>query len=389
MAGEVSTPNCHTLAEEIVAHLQGHGYSRMSPRGLISDAFPGTLAPSAFHDEVLACTQRGCNPIRTARKVGVDWVFRHVDIDRVPASLFHLTSFRMSVFFTVAPSQGDDTELRGDILRQFIGVLRAFELKPQDCLITYFGGGRICGRVLPSDDEIIKLWERCGVDRRQLVRVAGHACFTNCQRPGEPAGPRCEVFLPTANMSMLEIGTIVFERFMIGGSRELLTSDNLVYGGAFGIERIAMLVAGLEDITDIPDIAPLVERLRAGIDSRLVAMCYQQVRGVADGIRTLVVVRDQTEQLDRGRERRVKSVARRVRRYLADLGVEEATGPLVERLSELAARQIGASEDVVGVVLNDLADVKEEATNGGDVRPQRDAASVEIGACPPREQPCC
>ena len=153
---------------------------------------------------------------------------------------------------------------------------------------------------------------------------------------------------------MLEVGTVVFERFVIGRNWELTDSDCFVYGAAFGIERIAMLVSGVHDITEIPELRPMVEQLEADLDSRLVAICKQQVRGVIDGIRTLIVIRSQVQELDRRRRQRVKAVARRVGRYFTDLGVEDVAGQLSGRLCAIAASGVAHGTTAVDRVLGDL-----------------------------------
>lgn len=357
MSIKVTGLTCEAIAEAIGNHLGARAYLQLPARGLVSSAFPDTFAPSAFHEDVVSRVHHGPNSESEERRMGVDWVFRHVDLDKVAGSPWHLSSFKMGVFFTASQRQADDTDLRAAIVQRFVELLGDMGLPVRKSMVTYFGGCHIGGRDLPPDDEVVDAWQQSGVRQEQLVPVRGRACFTNCERTGEPAGPRCEVFLPAADGRMVEVGTVVFERFVVEPGRGVVESGWIVYGGAVGIERVAMLRAGVTDVVEIPDIAPLIGLVRSSVDERLTAVCYQQLRGLVDGLRTLVVLRSQRAPLHRRHEQRVCSVARRVRRYLVDLGVEDSTLPVVPRFCAEAARSVHVDDSVVDAVLADMSSI--------------------------------
>jgi len=353
MARKPRVSNSQSASEEVHDFFTRRGFELLKATGFISDSFPDTFAPSAFHDDILKCIRGRMESGDPVQKVGTDWVFRHVDLDRVSTSQSHLSCFQMAVFFSARTRESDDNALRHGIVEQFVKVLCSLGLEPENWLVTYFGGGRIGGLNVPPDEMIVHIWENCGVARECLIPVCGTACFTNCHRPGEPAGPRCEVFVPGVDGNMLEIGTVVFERFMIGSRSELVMSDQVVYGGAIGIERLVMRLAGLSDITKIVDISSLEDLLLAEIDSRLGAVARDHIKGAVDGVRSLVVLRSRVEQLDSKRRRRVNAVARRTGRHLTELGIVDLEGSQVERICRQAAKLIGCS-NVVEVVVADL-----------------------------------
>jgi len=349
-------PTCESIAQAIGDHLGAHTYSPLQARGLVSSVFPDTFAPSAFHEDVVSLVHHGPDRGSEEHRMGVDWVFRHVDLDKVVGSPWHLSSFKMGVFFTVSKRQTDDTNLRAATVKLFVEALGKVGVSAQASVVTYFGGGHIGRRDLPPDDEVVEAWRQCGIYQEQLVPVRGRACFTNCERIGEPAGPRCEVFLPAADGRMVEVGTVVFERFVIEPQRGVVESKWIVYGGAIGIERVAMLRAGLTDVMRIPDIAPLMGLVGSSLDERLTVVCYPQLRGLVDGLRTLAVLRSQKAPLHRRLEQRILSVARRVRRYLADLGAEDSVA-MVSKLCAEAARSVQVDNSVVDVILKDIYSV--------------------------------
>ncbi len=331
------------------------GYSTISAEGLVSPAFPDTFAPSAFHARIVSGAKFGPDSGANTGLAGSQWVYRHIDQEKVGSSTFHLSCFKMLVFFTVHTPILDDREIRHESIVTFAGLLRGIGVRSEKCLITYFGGGKIRGQGFDADDEVVELWTAIGVPRENLIPVGGDSNFTNVLRRGEPAGPRCEVFWPISNGSFVEVGTVSFEKYLLEGRKlDLSASKGLVYGGAVGLERMAMIASGLHDVFSIPELRSLVNLVEGGIDGRLSRVCAAQVRQLVDAVRTLSILAIEVGEVGEGRRaERIHRLGGIVRRCMRALGIEDGRN-LVRGLVEAIILQGNVT---TGVAVSKLIDI--------------------------------
>lgn len=303
--------------------LRKQGYTIMAPEGVVSPAFPDSFVPSAFHTRVVKSVQLGTNG-NEPQKAGCEWVYRHIDQGKVGYSRYHLSAFKMLVFFGVYSRIQDDRDLRQEVIKTVAGLLERFGLNIKRCFITYFGGGNILGRELEPDNEIFNLWCNIGVPKEQLIPISGGANFTNLTRSGEPAGPRCEIFWQMMDNSFIELGTVVFERFLLNlRDNKLDESKGLVYGAAFGLERLLMVSSGCKEIFEIPELKQLIAVINEKIDSRLAGINYETVLSLVDGVRALTILWDNTDGQFKGRRlERIRSLWRSIKRNCQSLGIK-------------------------------------------------------------------
>src|SRR5438270_10143078 len=89
-------PQRTALEYGVLDQLNKLGFQIAEPEGLDSPAFPDTFSPSAFHGLVQRSALQ--DPQLPRRWAGSDWVFRHVDLEKIGFSPFHLSSFKMLIF---------------------------------------------------------------------------------------------------------------------------------------------------------------------------------------------------------------------------------------------------------------------------------------------------
>src|SRR5258708_4798060 len=124
---------CRGTESDALRWLQSHGYSLVEPDGLGSQAFPDTFVPSAFHLRVRSGVENGADASKRLQ-AGSEWVYRHVDQGKVGTSHFHLSVFRMLVFFAVHPRVANDREFRLGTIHTFVSLLGSLGLDPSNCL---------------------------------------------------------------------------------------------------------------------------------------------------------------------------------------------------------------------------------------------------------------
>lgn len=295
------------------------GYTVLPPEGLLNPLFPDTFAASAFHESVVSAARKG--PNENNHKIGAEWCFRHVDIEKVGVSPIYLSVFRMLVFFDVFVLTDKDDNLKESMIEKFVAGIKHIGLDPQNLTTTYFGGGKIRGVELPADDKITPLWEKHGV--KNIVPIAGETNFTNVKRTGEPAGPRCEVFYNHPSFSSpVEIGTVVFERYILG--KTLDKAKGLVYGGALGIERLAMLQENKSSIFECSLLSDAVEVVTKELGSQLSPIVQSDVLRLADALRSLAVIFAAIGELPKGKHReRINKIANIAKRSFQAIGILE------------------------------------------------------------------
>ncbi len=131
-----------------------------------------------------------------------------------------------------------------DVVEASLGLIRRAGLDMERVyFLTYAGGDSpLASQVKPFNQLDLALQTR-GVSQARIVRAFGDRMLTNMRRAGQPAGPRCEVFYKTDLGTFTEVGTLVFEQFLLSSDlRTLLPRQRHVYGAAFCIASLTNLV---------------------------------------------------------------------------------------------------------------------------------------------------
>jgi len=306
------------VEDALLLTLHAAGFGELTPEGLVTPSFPDTFAASAFHTQIVnAMTLR----VGTGRRAGVEWVFRHVDAEKVGYSAAHLSLFRMLVYFDASLS--DARVLRLEAVERFLALTALLGLRRDHVTVTYFGGGTIGGRTLPPDVMFADAWLDAGIPRHRIIPVPGRTNFTNIRRAGEPAGPRCEVYYDIPGLpGGLEIGTVVCEEYILDADGHPSPAGLSVCGGAFGVERLEMCARGLSTISEIETVDHLVALLLREAPPHAETVFRVPAIRIVNGLRALAIIASYTGRDGaNGRSARVRALVRDVLRAARESGI--------------------------------------------------------------------
>lgn len=329
------------LEERMLSLVLNEAYRMAKPEGLNSPAFPRTLAPSAFHELVGNSLNHASGD--TERWTGSDWVFRHADLHNIGHSEAHLSAFRMLVFFESLPVEYERAS-RHRVVRLFLELLAStLGADAKDLYITYYGGhdGLPPETSDQADVESVRqLWMELGVPADHLIAIKGVANLTNVLRVGEPAGPRCEVYLSIPNRNPLEIGTVVFERFRVRTTNPLRfeRAENTVCGAALGVERCRATQEGHGDVFQLCDTKAATDAVVRQINPLLARCNVHHVRRIADAIRSACIIVENTDEsrlLTKGQNECVESLRKMLQRSAANLGLDAGPAFVVDTAREI------------------------------------------------------
>ena len=199
--------------------------------------------------------------------------------------------------------------------------------------------------VYKDDDEAIALWKKiAGLPEDRIQRLDMDTNYWSTGQPG-PAGPCSEIFFDrgpkygidggpaTDDDRYVEIWNLVFMQFLRGAGHgkefEILgdlPKKNIDTG--MGMERVAFLKQGVENMYEIDQVRPVLDRAAALAKRRYGAQLEDDVRMrvIADHVRSsLMLMSDGVTPSNEGRGYILRRLLRRSVRAMRLLGVEEPT----------------------------------------------------------------
>lgn len=210
-------------------------------------------------------------------------------------------------------------------------------------------GDRLWVTIWNEDAEAADALVRVGVDPRHIVRLTRHEIFWDTGQPG-PAGPCAEwhydrgpQFGPDAEGGTvdpggdryLEIWNLVFDQFVRGEGRGkdyplLGELERKAIDTGAGLERIAYLLQGRNNLYETDEVFPVIERAAELTGRRYGAGGEDDVRlrVIGDHVRSaLMLIGDGVTPSNEGRGYVLRRLVRRTVRSMRLLGVEEAALP--------------------------------------------------------------
>ncbi len=282
----------------------------------------------------------GRQPAPFARATSVQKCVRTLDIEEVGKTTRHGTFFQMNGNFSF-----------GDYFKEG-AIQHAWELLTVSIEDVGLGldTDRIWVTVYLDDDEAAEAWHRIAglpVERIQRLGKKDNYWHTGAAGPGGPCseifydrgpdfGPEGGPLVDTGGDRFLEIWNLVFMQYELTDVRSKeeftvlgeLPNKNIDTG--MGLERVAFLLQGVDNMYEIDEVAPVLRRAAelAGVTYGKDREADVRLRVVADHVRSgLMLIGDGVTPGNEGRGYILRRLLRRAVRSMKLLGVEDATLP--------------------------------------------------------------
>ncbi|WP_291054956.1 alanine--tRNA ligase [Herbiconiux sp.] len=280
----------------------------------------------------------GLVPAPYPRATSVQKCIRTLDIEEVGKTTRHGTFFQMNGNFSF-----------GDYFKEgAIGYAWELLTTPESDGGLGMAERDLWVTVYEDDDEAIDIWKRvAGVPDSRIQRFGKEDNYWSTGQPG-PAGPCSEIYFdrgpaygaeggPAADENRyIEIWNLVFMQYLRGeGTSKTefeilgeLPRKNIDTG--MGLERVAFLKQGVENLYEIDQVRPVLDRA-AEISGRRYGADHDddvRMRVVADHVRSaLMLMSDGVTPSNEGRGYILRRLLRRTVRSMRLLGVDSATMP--------------------------------------------------------------
>ncbi len=220
--------------------------------------------------------------------------------------------------------------------------------------------------IYSTDEEAFGIWRNViGLPERQILR------FGNLERgdeenfwsmgPTGPCGPCSEIYIdrgrqygpddPYAALAantprVLELWNLVFMQFNRDETGELTPLPRPSIDTGLGLERMAMVKQGKENIFETDILGTIIRRVEELTGKQYTEASGMPFRVASDHVRTLTfAIADGAIPSNEGRGYVLRRILRRAARYLRQLEVHE---PMLYRLVDDVVQQMGAAYPVIG-----------------------------------------
>ncbi|QQD74952.1 alanine--tRNA ligase [Curtobacterium sp. YC1] len=280
----------------------------------------------------------GLIPAPYPRATSVQKCIRTNDIEEVGKTPRHGTFFQMNGNFSF-----------GDYFKeQAIQFAWEFLTKPETDGGLGFSPDDLWVTVYEEDDEAIGFWKQhSSLPDDRIQRLGKDTNYWSTGQPG-PAGPCSEIFFDrgpeygidggpaTDDDRYVEIWNLVFMQYQIADVRSKydfeitgeLPNKNIDTG--MGLERVAFIKQGVDNMYEIDQVRPVLDRA-SEISGRRYGAVHEddvRMRVIADHVRSsLMLIADGVSPSNEGRGYILRRLLRRTVRAMRLLGVETATFP--------------------------------------------------------------
>ncbi len=317
----------------------------------------------------------GLVPAPYPRATSVQKCIRTLDIEEVGKTTRHGTFFQMNGNFSF-----------GDYFKKE-AIEYAWELltTPEASGGYGFDEKDLWVTIYQDDDDAFRFWKKtAGLPDERIQRLGMDTNYWSTGLPG-PAGPCSEIFFDrgpaygaeggpaTDDPRYLEIWNLVFMQYLRGEGRgkndfEILgelPKKNIDTG--MGLERVAFIKQGVENLYEIDQVRPVLDRA-AELSGRRYGADHDddvRMRVVADHVRSsLMLMSDGVTPSNEGRGYILRRLLRRSVRAMRLLGVDTATFPELLPASRDAMKAAYPEVEADYARIGRLAYAEEEAFLG-------------------------
>ncbi|MFE6966446.1 alanine--tRNA ligase [Agromyces sp. NPDC057679] len=308
----------------------------------------------------------GIVPAPYPRATSVQKCIRTNDIEEVGKTPRHGTFFQMNGNFSFGDYFKEGAISMAWELLTSAESAGGYGFSPDDLWVT----------VYEDDDEAIEIWKRvAGLPDERIQRLGKETNYWHTGQPG-PAGPCSEIFFDrgpaygidggpaTDDDRYVEIWNLVFMQYLITDVKSKtdftvvkeLPKKNIDTG--MGLERVAFLKQGVDNMYEIDQVRPVLDRA-SEISGRRYGADHEddvRMRVIADHVRSaLMLMSDGVSPSNEGRGYILRRLLRRSIRAMRLLGVEGPT------FRELFAASRDAMKAAYPEVARDYAHIEQLA----------------------------
>jgi len=274
--------------------------------------------------------------------------FRTSDIENVGKTARHLTFFEMLGNF----SFGD--YFKADAIAWALELSDRFGIDRGKVWVSVFGGDD----QVPVDDEAVALWKTHGFGDERIVRLGRKDNFWGPAGPTGPCGPCSELYYdcgpemgcddpgcaPGCDCDrFLEYWNLVFVQYEMNEEGALTPLPRPSIDTGLGIERIAVITQGVDNVFDTDIFTPLIARGAelAGVEPAASPAVVRALRTMAEHARgAAFLVMDGVLPGNDGRDYVLRRIIRRAVQQGVAIGLER---PFLATLAESVVAQMGAA----------------------------------------------
>lgn len=327
-------------------HYQNLGFSKMQSAPLAHPIFPLSFNMSAGLIQ-LDPKIRSSQKVKPQKGVLIQKCFRYFDLDKV-GDPTHLSFFEMTGAFELI--EYDRVKTINDLWSFYSDRLR---IDPSTIWVTAFESDYIADKKIGLDSRILKFLSSLVGDRvvmgdskTNLWKQGGGAVFSDNLRL---CGPQVEFFYdsgardcckvdkhnPLNNCGrFIEIGNIIFIEYVIDCNKEptLKKLVNPSTEAVIGLERVAQITEGVNDIYQTTFFKPLLETIGLNSES-------EDARIIIDHIKALVFILCEGK-INPGKNGREKIVRKLIRQFFTSciflkLDVQKITPVLIDEIIKI------------------------------------------------------
>jgi alanyl-tRNA synthetase len=345
----------HEIRERFLKFFEKRGHTMIPSASLVPENDPSVLFNTAGMQPLVPYLLGETHPTGAKRLVNSQKCVRTTDIDEIGDNT-HATFFEMLGNWSL----GD--YFKEDAIKWSFELLTSkeegFGLDPKRLYVTVFEGDENA----PRDDEAFEIWKKY-IPENHIYFMSAKS---NWWSPGDngPCGPDSEMFYDVTNeglgdmtreeymkadeeQKVVEIWNDVFMEYEKKDGKVVgkLSQKNVDTGS--GLERVAMVIQGVNSIYETDLLAPIVEKLPSSEN-------IKAKRIIADHIRTSVfMISDGVLPSNTDRGYVLRRLLRRAIRYSDKINIKDG-------LEMLADAVLGVYENAYPNLKNDIPRIKNE-----------------------------